>query len=376
MRGVGARPRKSQRKHTHAHPPLGNRPFVLAAPGLTMSSVIPTSSESKGDSVSLEVMPLGELTDAVYIDGVTLTPAQKAAGHEVPSCISGSGFFCAMCWCCCCVGLFIPIAGLVVSTSKVIYRGDEYSTNTIILGVSLLLLGIGVCYFLFSARATVLAGGITKPKPPPFTGPWSDAANQGSGRKKEIKRLKVIVNPNAGVKKGASNLEICKKVWAARNIEVVVLETTHARHAMEIAQTVDLSDTDAICIIGGDGTFTERVKIDSDKRRSRPSTRGGRVCNSGNTVTCFESGSHGYKEDDRCCTAVDRTHARTQRFLSRAFPLLSPTHTHLQTPLSLPHSHLSQFPHFPPRRFHPRAYQWPDAAQRRGYNTHRNAAGR
>ena len=170
------------------HPQLptarGNRPFVPAAPGLTMSSVIPTSSEgggeSKGDSVGLEVLPLetlSELTDAVYIDGVTLTPAQKAAGHAVPSCMSGSGFFCAMCWCCCCVGLFIPIAGLVVSTSKVIYRGDEYSTNTIILGVSLFLLGVGVCYFLFAARATVLEGAITKPKAPPFTGPWSDAAN-------------------------------------------------------------------------------------------------------------------------------------------------------------------------------------------------------
>ena len=264
-----------------------------------MSSVIPTSSEgggeSKGDSVGLEVLPLetlSELTDAVYIDGVTLTPAQKAAGHAVPSCMSGSGFFCAMCWCCCCVGLFIPIAGLVVSTSKVIYRGDEYSTNTIILGVSLFLLGVGVCYFLFAARATVLEGAITKPKAPPFTGPWSDAANQGSGRKTEIKRLKVIVNPNAGVKKGASNLEICKKVWAARNIEVVVLETTHARHAMEIAQTEDLSDTDAICIIGGDGTFSpERVETDWGQKRPRPSTRGGRMCNGGNTVTYFEFSS-------------------------------------------------------------------------------------
>ena len=77
---------------------------------------------------------------------------------------------------------------------------------------------------------------------------------------KTIKKLKVIVNPNAGVtKKGQSKLDVCKTVWEAKGITVEVLNTTHAGHCKEFARDEDLSDCDALCAIGGDGTLQELV---------------------------------------------------------------------------------------------------------------------
>jgi len=65
------------------------------------------------------------------------------------------------------------------------------------------------------------------------------------------------VNPFGGEKKGLKILADCRQVWETRGIEVTVLETTHAGHAREYAQSVNLAGYQALCVIGGDGSFHE-----------------------------------------------------------------------------------------------------------------------
>jgi diacylglycerol kinase (ATP) len=94
------------------------------------------------------------------------------------------------------------------------------------------------------------------PKSVPPVSAWAQGP---AGGMTTVKKLKVIVNPNAGVKKGASNLAICKKVWEAKGIEVIVVHTTHAGHAREIGRDEDLTGIDALVAIGGDGTLHETI---------------------------------------------------------------------------------------------------------------------
>ena len=48
-------------------------------------------------------------------------------------------------------------------------------------------------------------------KGPETISTWGN--DESETTKIQIKKLKVVVNPHAGVKAGKSNLSICKKVW-------------------------------------------------------------------------------------------------------------------------------------------------------------------
>ena len=192
----------------------------------------------------------------IYVDGVKLTP-EEAAVHKVPRLMQGSTWFCSMCWCCCFLSCLLPIAGVVVASQVVAPLGESLVV-TILYAVSASLAALGCLFFSFYARAVVTTGALCKPKAPTFDGPWVlGDAGQGGGIEAAIKKVKVVVNPNAGVKKGQSNLDICKRIWAKYGIEVVVVNTTHSRHALEIGSTEDLTGVDAMCIIGGDGSIHE-----------------------------------------------------------------------------------------------------------------------
>ena len=93
------------------------------------------------------------------------------------------------------------------------------------------------------------------PKGPAISSHWEASDSETS--KNPVKKLKVIVNPHAGVKAGQSNLGICKGVWEEMGIAVEVIETTHAGHCRTIAMNEPLDDCDALCAIGGDGTLHE-----------------------------------------------------------------------------------------------------------------------
>jgi diacylglycerol kinase (ATP) len=74
-----------------------------------------------------------------------------------------------------------------------------------------------------------------------------------------IQRLSVIVNPKGGRKRGLRVLESVKPIFANAGINLDIHVTQRSGHAAKIAQSLDKESCDAICVIGGDGTFHEVV---------------------------------------------------------------------------------------------------------------------
>jgi len=64
--------------------------------------------------------------------------------------------------------------------------------------------------------------------------------------------MTVIVNPRGGVRRGG---DVLKQIQPALMAADIV--TTHAAHAFQFAQEMDLRNCDGICIVGGDGTIHE-----------------------------------------------------------------------------------------------------------------------
>jgi len=129
-------------------------------------------------------------------------------------------------------------------------------TLQLILFLVFLILGLVVC-FSSSFRTLITEGALCMPAAPAKTSSWDLGSDKQTPIVKPVKKIKVIVNPNAGVKQGVDNLAICQKEWAKAGIEVTVLSTTHAGHCREYARDEDLKDVDALCAIGGDGTIHE-----------------------------------------------------------------------------------------------------------------------
>ncbi len=72
-----------------------------------------------------------------------------------------------------------------------------------------------------------------------------------------IKRLSVIVNLKGERKCGLGVFERVKPLFANAGIKLNIHITQRSGHATEIAQSLDKESCDAICVIGGDGTFHE-----------------------------------------------------------------------------------------------------------------------
>jgi len=71
--------------------------------------------------------------------------------------------------------------------------------------------------------------------------------------------LAIIVNPYGGVRRGRHVLERVQPAFLAAGMKLDVHLTEYAGHATQIAQTLDLTRYDAVCVIGGDGTVHEVV---------------------------------------------------------------------------------------------------------------------
>ena len=78
-------------------------------------------------------------------------------------------------------------------------------------------------------------------------------------KKKNKMKLILIVNPNSG---GGKGLRIQKKIqplFDKSGISLKIINTEYAGHAKELAQTLDFSNFNGICPIGGDGTMHEVI---------------------------------------------------------------------------------------------------------------------
>ena len=69
--------------------------------------------------------------------------------------------------------------------------------------------------------------------------------------------MTVIVNPRGGRQRGGDVLRQIQPALMAADIDLNVFVTTHAGHAFEFVQEMDLRTCDGICIVGGDGTIHE-----------------------------------------------------------------------------------------------------------------------
>ena len=74
-----------------------------------------------------------------------------------------------------------------------------------------------------------------------------------------MKKLYLTVNPFGGLKKGPKILKKVLPLFENKNIELTVIETEYAGHNKEIAMDVDMSGYDGFCCIGGDGTLSEVI---------------------------------------------------------------------------------------------------------------------
>lgn len=193
---------------------------------------------------------------------------------NVPPCCENACGFCSMTFACCLFTIIGPLICYFISQQ--LANGD---LKVILLTCAIFAAAIGLiwCCCLTSFRYFCIEGILCVPAASPPVPTWSSnpnavTSNSTTGEQKDdsaglltntnnsaVKKLKVIVNPNAGVKAGSSNLSKCQKVWEESGIEVVVLNTTHAGHAREIGRDEDLNGFDALVAIGGDGTIHEVV---------------------------------------------------------------------------------------------------------------------
>jgi YegS/Rv2252/BmrU family lipid kinase len=84
------------------------------------------------------------------------------------------------------------------------------------------------------------------------------------------KRFAVLVNPQGGIRRGAAILEEVRPLFAAQNAELEVQYTEGPGHATALVKTLDFSQCDGLCVIGGDGTIHEVVN--GCQERSEPIT--------------------------------------------------------------------------------------------------------
>ena len=90
--------------------------------------------------------------------------------------------------------------------------------------------------------------------PPPLLDTFLSPASEPI----KIKKAILIFNPVSGGKKGKKLAEkVVAPMFKAAGVELVLSPTTHAGHAIELAATLELSDVDALCALGGDGTLSD-----------------------------------------------------------------------------------------------------------------------
>ena len=157
----------------------------------------------------------------MYVNVGSATPADLAA-LGVPTCCSGSGEFFSYCGTFCLITVIVPCAVLLPLSAG----------EPALAVVAIVLVALGVFYFLWSLRVTLTAGGVCLPPPPPRASAFV-AAKEGppelQHRKAPPKKLYVIVNPHGGLQKGPRALkEVVLPIWEKEfGIEATVLETKY-----------------------------------------------------------------------------------------------------------------------------------------------------
>jgi len=74
-----------------------------------------------------------------------------------------------------------------------------------------------------------------------------------------VRRILLVVNPTGGLRNGLTILESIKPVFEAGGVELEVIVTKYAGHAIDIARSMDADTFESLCLVGGDGTMHEAI---------------------------------------------------------------------------------------------------------------------
>jgi len=77
--------------------------------------------------------------------------------------------------------------------------------------------------------------------------------------KRKIRRVVLLYNPHSGSQKGALLARKVEVLLTKYGIYFETLELERKGHAEEMAQSMSIEGVDAVCILGGDGTFHECI---------------------------------------------------------------------------------------------------------------------
>lgn len=220
---------------------------------------------------------------------ITIMTEEKVQGnkanfsHLVPGLCDDAAAYNLMCCTCFMVTVITPCVLFGLYSAE----ADGATKQTLFI-VSVVLLTVGVLYTCFSIRKVIFGGVVMIPPAPPECMSLVKAKEGDKQHYKvAVKKLYVIVNPHGGLQRGPIILNtLCKPVWEAAGIEVVVKLTEYAGHAKHYARTLPLEGFDALCIIGGDGSFYELVNGLMTREDKKTIPIGLIPGGSGNSVMC------------------------------------------------------------------------------------------
>ena len=73
------------------------------------------------------------------------------------------------------------------------------------------------------------------------------------------RKLQILINPNSGTQQASQIFEKVRPLFTKSNLEFSVTETSSGEDTKNIVREMDLSTTDGIVIVGGDGTIHDAI---------------------------------------------------------------------------------------------------------------------
>jgi diacylglycerol kinase (ATP) len=77
--------------------------------------------------------------------------------------------------------------------------------------------------------------------------------------KTHVTKVALLYNPKSGAKKGEKLAKQATKMLNSHGVAVDLISLERKNHAKELCRTMDVFQYNAICILGGDGTFHESI---------------------------------------------------------------------------------------------------------------------
>eukprot|EP00948_MAST-09A_sp_MAST-9A-sp1_P002066 g2066.t1 len=196
-----------------------------------------------------------------YVDILNMKPSERKE-LGVDTLCKGSSTWWSMCSACCFVTILIPVGCTLYAVTTT--TAQTVATTGVIyfaIAGACFVLGCGVCCMNSSSLFCGDGAPCLLPKAPPLLGKLENAfEGEKTCYRAKVKHVCLIYNPRGGngiAKKITDTIVL--PAFEKANITVKLCKTQYAGHARDFARDEDLSEFDALCMCGGDGTFHEVV---------------------------------------------------------------------------------------------------------------------